>query len=604
MLAELPNLPPLFASVSDTIKLHCGVGDDGASLLVSGVCNDEFYTISLKEKDAQKVKGSSEWKTFFSDVEKSFVGGTVTAQSGGGGLTVTCKGSAGDITFQLVKADGNGPLLMLAKLFSWYQLRNDKGMGEKLLEDLNKQDRDMRMKVQSLEQEKVQLQATATSSAAEEQSLMDEYTHLQAELSELTEAHKKACELAGKDPNEIDENELLDPEFSKPLGRLPMGNLLKRVFDNSLLKLIKSKFCPAADETDATRELDPEKDKWLSVIRPFTKPEFEAQMKSLDFGEKSMVMKVMEKVDKWDYDVWTIQDMTGKGSLFHTAYALFCRWDFFRKFNLNEEVCINFFSQIEAGYHPNPYHNSQHGADVLHIVHYICQSGGLRDVAKLTDEDVLAALIAGMIHDYDHPGLNNNFHVKVQSYLATLYNDRSILENHHCAEVFEMMRNPQFDILGSLTDAQRRDVRETIIEMVMSTDMGLHAKIFGTWKRRIGTDHDLHKRKDDQRLALSMSIKMADISNCGRPEHLYLKWGTKLAEEFFLQGDNERNRGDPVSPFMDRFAPSMAKSQIAFMNYIVIPMFESIAEYLPDMHFSVEHCENNKNYWASNDDSL
>lgn len=166
------------------------------------------------------------------------------------------------------------------------------------------------------------------------------------------------------------------------------------------------------------------------------------------------------------------------------------------------------------------------------------------------------------------------------------------------------MKNPNFNLLSGLTEVQRRDIRETIIDMVLSTDMGLHAKIFGNWKRRIGQDHDLHKRKDDQRLALAMAIKMADISNCGRPENLYLKWGTKLSEEFFLQGDNERNRADPVSPFMDRYAPSMAKSQIAFMNYIVIPMFESIAEYLPEMHFSVDYCESNKNYWASNDDSL
>eukprot|EP01004_Peranema_trichophorum_P006407 NODE_5228_length_1045_cov_63.572668_g4668_i0.p1 GENE.NODE_5228_length_1045_cov_63.572668_g4668_i0~~NODE_5228_length_1045_cov_63.572668_g4668_i0.p1 ORF type:complete len:210 (+),score=43.07 NODE_5228_length_1045_cov_63.572668_g4668_i0:342-971(+) len=209
-----------------------------------------------------------------------------------------------------------------------------------------------------------------------------------------------------------------------------------------------------------------------------------------------------------------------------------------------------------------------------------------------------------MIHDYDHPGLNNNFHMRVQSYLATLYNDRSILENHHCAEVFEMMKNPKYDILGGLTDAQRKDIRETIIELVLATDMGLHGKIFANWKRRLGIDHDLYKKKDDQRLAMSMAIKMADISNCGRPESLYLKWGAKLSEEFFLQGDNERNRGDQVSPFMDRFAPSMAKSQIAFMNYVVIPMFESIAEYLTNMQFCVEHCETNKAYWASNDDSL
>lgn len=49
----------------------------------------------------------------------------------------------------------------------------------------------------------------------------------------------------------------------------------------------------------------------------------------------------------------------------------------------------------------------------------------------------------GMIHDYDHPGLNNNFHLKIQSYLATLYNDRSVLENHHLAEVFDLMKTPR-----------------------------------------------------------------------------------------------------------------------------------------------------------------
>ena len=48
----------------------------------------------------------------------------------------------------------------------------------------------------------------------------------------------------------------------------------------------------------------------------------------------------------------------------------------------------------------------------------------------------------------------------------------------------------------------------------------------------------------------------------------------------------------------------MAKSQIAFMNYIVIPMFESISDQLPMMHFSVDRCEQNKNYWNAYDDSV
>ena len=92
------------------------------------------------------------------------------------------------------------------------------------------------------------------------------------------------------------------------------------------------------------------------------------------------------------------------GGLFYTAYALFVRWDFMRKFNMEEDIVINFMSQIEAGYHPNPYHNSMHGGDVMHIVHYILHQGGLKEKVQLSEEDTLAAIIAGMIHDYDHPG--------------------------------------------------------------------------------------------------------------------------------------------------------------------------------------------------------
>ena len=38
--------------------------------------------------------------------------------------------------------------------------------------------------------------------------------------------------------------------------------------------------------------------------------------------------------------------------------------------------------------HPNPYHNSVHAADVMHIVHYILGPGELKDTAQLTDEVV------------------------------------------------------------------------------------------------------------------------------------------------------------------------------------------------------------------------
>eukprot|EP00757_Euglenozoa_sp_SAG-D1_P022659 gene22659-1355_t len=35
---------------------------------------------------------------------------------------------------------------------------------------------------------------------------------------------------------------------------------------------------------------------------------------------------------------------------------------------------------------------------------------------------------------------------------------------------------------------QRKDVRETVVEMVLATDMGLHAKILNQFKRRLGDE--------------------------------------------------------------------------------------------------------------------
>ena len=45
----------------------------------------------------------------------------------------------------------------------------------------------------------------------------------------------------------------------------------------------------------------------------------------------------------------------------------------------------------------------------------------------------LALLISANIHDADHRGLTNNFYINSRDELAITYNDRSVLENHHCA---------------------------------------------------------------------------------------------------------------------------------------------------------------------------
>ncbi|NXD18787.1 PDE4C phosphodiesterase, partial [Nothocercus nigrocapillus] len=72
-----------------------------------------------------------------------------------------------------------------------------------------------------------------------------------------------------------------------------------------------------------------------------------------------------------------------------------------------------------------------------------------------TDLEVLAALFAAAIHDVDHPGVSNQFLINTNSELALLYNDESVLENHHLAVGFRLLQGDGCDILQGLSGRQR-----------------------------------------------------------------------------------------------------------------------------------------------------
>lgn len=316
---------------------------------------------------------------------------------------------------------------------------------------------------------------------------------------------------------------------------------------------------------------------------------------------KQSIMRMFNKVDDWNFDVFTLEELTEGQTLFITSYTLFTKYDIMNKFKIDEKILVNFLREIESGYHPNPYHNAMHAADVVQVLHCIIYRGELGKI--MSDEDIFAALLSAIIHDYDHPGLNNTFQVNSQSYLATLYNDRSVLENHHCAQAFELMKSSQYNILANLTPEQRKDVRETMIQMVLSTDMSQHVKYIGKFKQKVESRSDFSS-KEDLRLALQIAVKMADISNPSRPQHLYLKWTERLSDEFYRQGDKEREVKITISPLMDRYKPSLAKGQIAFINYIITPMLEGFCQLLPKMKFALKYVNGNRIYWSTHDEII
>lgn len=56
-----------------------------------------------------------------------------------------------------------------------------------------------------------------------------------------------------------------------------------------------------------------------------------------------------------------------------------------------------------------------------------------------------------------------------------MYNDESVLENHHLAVAFKLLQNEGCDIFTGLSRKQRQTLRKMVIDMVSNTRCsGLH----------------------------------------------------------------------------------------------------------------------------------
>lgn len=116
----------------------------------------------------------------------------------------------------------------------------------------------------------------------------------------------------------------------------------------------------------------------------------------------------------------------------------------------------------------NPFHNSLHAADVAQSTNVLLNTPALEGV--FTPLEVGGALFAACIHDVDHPGLTNQFLINSSKFyffifstvikvflyffagseLALMYNDESVLENHHLAVAFKLLQNQGCDIFCNI----------------------------------------------------------------------------------------------------------------------------------------------------------
>lgn len=195
--------------------------------------------------------------------------------------------------------------------------------------------------------------------------------------------------------------------------------------------------------------------------------------------------------------------------------------------------------------------------------------------------ELLSAIIAGLGHDVSHPALTNKYLIATKDELALTYNDKSVLENMHIAKIFNIMGKESCNILANLSENDWIVCRKIIIEMILETDMSKHFESLGKFRTRTSSIGDIDLDKPEDKLfIMCMAIKCADIGHSAKVTELHEKWTLLVSEEFFHQGDVEKEKNLPVSIYCDRETTDLPRSQAGFIKNICMPLYEAWGNYL------------------------
>nr|XP_046158930.1 cAMP-specific 3',5'-cyclic phosphodiesterase 4D-like isoform X2 [Oncorhynchus gorbuscha] len=360
------------------------------------------------------------------------------------------------------------------------------------------------------------------------------------------------------------------------------------------------------------KEKDKKKKRPMSQIVAVKKPALSPNLTPTQiprFGvttlQEGLLATEFEEINRWGLDIFKIAEYSGNRPLTVVMYSIFQERELLKNFKIPADTFITFMMTLEDHYHADvAYHNNIHAADVVQSTHVLLSTPALE--AVFTDLEIMAALFSSAIHDVDHPGVSNQFLINTNSELALMYNDASVLENHHLAVGFKLLQEDNCDIFQSLSKKQGQSLRKMVIDMVLATDMSKHMNFLADLKTMVETKKVtslgvlLLDNYSDRIQVLQNMVHCADLSNPTKPLEVYRKWTDRIMVEFFTQGDRERDKGIEISPMCDKHNASIEKTQVGFIDYIVHPLWETWADLVhPDAQDILDTLEDNREWYQS-----
>lgn len=295
----------------------------------------------------------------------------------------------------------------------------------------------------------------------------------------------------------------------------------------------------------------------------------------------------------WNFNVLNIRD---KEALHYAVMTLFDKECNFSELSISRDKVYSYILEVDGGYLLNPFHNFHHAVCVTHFDYMLLNASNAK--SHLSPIMIFTSLLSALVHDVGHPGNTNMYEINMRTHLAVLYNDTSVLENHHCSTAFRLMNKKGLGIFDGMDFGDRAEIRKMMIACIIATDMHYHVSLIELISNR-ASQNEWHIDSFTERMNYGkILLHAADLSNPTRPFATSRAWAERVSEEFNAQGKNEKDNGIPVSTFLlSHDLKSFVKNELFFSGHIVFPMWKELVILYPSMGHITDQIGNNLESW-------
>ncbi|KAM6306598.1 cone cGMP-specific 3',5'-cyclic phosphodiesterase subunit alpha' [Aegotheles albertisi] len=290
---------------------------------------------------------------------------------------------------------------------------------------------------------------------------------------------------------------------------------------------------------------------------------------------------------------------------------LFFEINVVEKFKVPAEVLTRWMYTVRKGYRDITYHNWRHGFNVGQTMFTLLMTGKIKKYYN--DLEAFAMVAAAFCHDIDHRGTNNLYQMKSAAPLAKLHGS-SILERHHLEYSKTLLQDESLNIFQNLNKRQYETVLHLFEVAIIATDLALYFKKRTMFQKIVDRIEKMETEEEaikyvsvdptKKEVIMAMMMTGCDLSAITKPWEVQSKVALMVANEFWEQGDLERNvlQQQPI-PMMDRNkGDELPKLQVGFIDFVCTFVYKEFSRFHKEITPMFDGLQNNRVEWKTRAD--